>query len=123
MIKDFLTLGLLLSLLLCAACATQPEPAGELELVAELDQAPGNIAVTPDGRLILSQHPIFRPDIKVVELLPDGRDPSSYANVGWLFGLHDRAWTECLSATSLTAEPAPLSPRQPNDRAGPVAGW
>jgi deoxyribodipyrimidine photo-lyase len=24
----------------------------------------------------------------------DGRDPSSYANVGWLFGLHDRAWTE-----------------------------
>ncbi len=60
MIKNFLTLGLLLSLLLCAACATQPEPAGELELVAELDQAPGNIAVTPDGRLILSQHPIFR---------------------------------------------------------------
>lgn len=24
----------------------------------------------------------------------DGRDPSSYANVGWLFGLHDRAWGE-----------------------------
>ncbi len=24
----------------------------------------------------------------------DGRDPNSYANVGWLFGLHDRAWTE-----------------------------
>ena len=24
----------------------------------------------------------------------DGRDPSSYANVGWIFGLHDRAWTE-----------------------------
>jgi len=24
----------------------------------------------------------------------DGRDPSSFANVGWLFGLHDRAWTE-----------------------------
>ena len=24
----------------------------------------------------------------------DGRDPASYANVGWLFGLHDRAWTE-----------------------------
>ena len=24
----------------------------------------------------------------------DGRDPSSYANVGWLFGRHDRAWTE-----------------------------
>jgi deoxyribodipyrimidine photo-lyase len=24
----------------------------------------------------------------------DGRDPASFANVGWLFGLHDRAWTE-----------------------------
>ena len=24
----------------------------------------------------------------------DGRDPSSYANVGWIFGLHDRAWNE-----------------------------
>jgi deoxyribodipyrimidine photo-lyase len=24
----------------------------------------------------------------------DGRDPASYANVGWLYGLHDRAWTE-----------------------------
>ena len=24
----------------------------------------------------------------------DGRDPASYANVGWCFGLHDRPWTE-----------------------------
>jgi len=24
----------------------------------------------------------------------DGRDPNSYANVGWLFGLHDRPWQE-----------------------------
>jgi deoxyribodipyrimidine photo-lyase len=24
----------------------------------------------------------------------DGRDPSSYAGVGWVFGLHDRPWTE-----------------------------
>lgn len=24
----------------------------------------------------------------------DGRDPNAYANVGWLFGLHDRAWAE-----------------------------
>ena len=26
--------------------------------------------------------------------LLDGRDPNSYANVGWVFGLHDRPWTE-----------------------------
>ena len=24
----------------------------------------------------------------------DGRDPNSYASVGWLFGLHDQAWSE-----------------------------
>jgi deoxyribodipyrimidine photo-lyase len=24
----------------------------------------------------------------------DGRDPNSYANVAWLFGLHDRPWKE-----------------------------
>ena len=24
----------------------------------------------------------------------DGRDPNSWTNVGWLFGLHDRPWTE-----------------------------
>ena len=24
----------------------------------------------------------------------DGRDPSSYSNVGWVFGLHDTAWAE-----------------------------
>ncbi|TVQ27184.1 MAG: deoxyribodipyrimidine photolyase [Spirochaetaceae bacterium] len=24
----------------------------------------------------------------------DGRDPNSYANVGWIYGLHDRPWTE-----------------------------
>lgn len=24
----------------------------------------------------------------------DGRDPNSYANVGWIFGLHDRGWQE-----------------------------
>lgn len=24
----------------------------------------------------------------------DGRDPNSYANVGWVFGLHDRGWPE-----------------------------
>lgn len=24
----------------------------------------------------------------------DGRDPNSFANVAWIFGIHDRAWTE-----------------------------
>ena len=24
----------------------------------------------------------------------DGRDPNSYAGIGWIFGLHDRTWFE-----------------------------
>ena len=24
----------------------------------------------------------------------DGRDPNSFCNIAWLFGNHDRAWTE-----------------------------
>jgi deoxyribodipyrimidine photo-lyase len=24
----------------------------------------------------------------------DGRDPNSFGNVGWIFGLHDRPWPE-----------------------------
>lgn len=67
-----LTWSLLFPLLLCVACATQPVPESRLEVVAELEQGPGNIAVTPDGRLIISQHPIYRPEIRVIELLPDG---------------------------------------------------
>lgn len=60
------------ALLMCVGCATQPVPESRLEVVAELAQAPGNIAVTPDGRLIISQHQIYRPEISVIELLPDG---------------------------------------------------
>lgn len=64
--------SLLFPLLLCAACEKQPVPESRLEVVAELAQGPGNIAVTPNGRLIISQHPIYRPETRVIELLPDG---------------------------------------------------
>ncbi|MEM8805134.1 MAG: L-dopachrome tautomerase-related protein [Cyanobacteria bacterium P01_G01_bin.38] len=43
-----------------------------LETVAELDVAPGNIAVGPDGRIFLSLHQAYQPDLNVVELLGDG---------------------------------------------------
>ena len=50
-----------------------PFPEG-IEVVAEFPQEnpPGNIAVTPDGRLIMSQHQFYGTDLKVVEVLPDG---------------------------------------------------
>lgn len=69
-------------LFLCSACATQPVPESRLEVVAELAQGPGNIAITPDGRRIISQHPIYRPQIRVVELLQDG-SVRPFPNAEW----------------------------------------
>ncbi len=46
--------------------------AAELEVVAELEQGPGNVTVTPDGRIIMSQHQFYAPALRVVELTADG---------------------------------------------------
>lgn len=54
-------------MLLGAGCSVN-----KLEVVAELSQAPGNIAVTPDKRLIVSQHALYMPHYRVVEVLSDG---------------------------------------------------
>lgn len=43
-----------------------------LEVVASLDRGPGNVTVTPDGRIILSLHQFYEPDLRVVELMEDG---------------------------------------------------
>jgi sugar lactone lactonase YvrE len=42
------------------------------EIVARLNSGPGNIAITPDGRIIISQHQFYEPDLAVVEILTDG---------------------------------------------------
>jgi sugar lactone lactonase YvrE len=55
---------------------------GGLEVVAELSQGPGNIAVTPDGRLIVSQHGLFFPHYRVVEVLPSGKT-KPFPNEQW----------------------------------------
>ena len=46
----------------------------ELEIVAEFpaEHPPGNIAVTPEGRLIMSQHQFFGAPLRVVEVNSDG---------------------------------------------------
>ena len=59
---------------------TAPTP--RLEVVAELSQAPGNIAVTPEGRLIISQHALYMPPHPVIELLPDG-STKPFPNEQW----------------------------------------
>src|SRR5262245_42513743 len=44
-------------------------PASALELVADLDYPPGNIAVSPTGRVFFTFHPQGSPPQKVVELV------------------------------------------------------
>ena len=66
-----------------ALCLTACTPStSRLEVVAELSQAPGNIAVTPEGRLIISQHALYMPPHPVIELLPDG-STKPFPNETW----------------------------------------
>jgi hypothetical protein len=47
-------------------------PASALEVVAELDHPPGNIAISSTGRIFVSLHPAGDPAVKVAELV-DGK--------------------------------------------------
>src|SRR5438093_7310381 len=75
----------LFALLLLAACGgmrledrtTDPTlPAAALEVVADLDYPPGNIAVSGTGRVFFTLHPNGDPPIKLVELI--GGKPVPY---------------------------------------------
>jgi len=44
----------------------------ELEVVHRLDVAPGNLTVTPKGRIITSLHQHYAPELRVAEVLEDG---------------------------------------------------
>jgi len=68
-----LVASLLLMPSLAASQGLPPLPNAQLEVVAKLEQGPGNVAVTPEGRIILSQHQFYDPELRVIELLPDGR--------------------------------------------------
>lgn len=60
---------------LCAASVPplQAETLLPLETVATFsDSRPGNIAVTSDNRIFISQQPLDGPALRVVEVLPDG---------------------------------------------------
>ena len=50
-----------------------PEPMREVEVVAELDQAPGNITVTPAGRIVMSLHQFYDPKLRVATLDDSGK--------------------------------------------------
>ncbi|MEM9330806.1 MAG: L-dopachrome tautomerase-related protein [Pseudomonadota bacterium] len=48
--------------------------ATELEIHLEFpkDTPPGNLAIGPDGRMFMSVHEFYGPEIRVVEVMPDG---------------------------------------------------
>ena len=55
--------------------------ATELETVAELNTPPGNVAVTPDGGVITSQHQFYQPDYAVVRHTDNEVEP--FPNEAW----------------------------------------
>lgn len=59
-----------------------PSEAPELEILAQIEERPGNIAVTTTGRIFLTMHPFGKPQYKLVELMPDGRTVP-YPNKEW----------------------------------------
>ena len=66
-----------LIVLLLWGCGQAPE----LGTVATLDQAPGNITVTPDKRIIFSLHQFFSPDWRVAEWTDQGIKPFPNADI------------------------------------------
>jgi sugar lactone lactonase YvrE len=52
--------------------ADEPSLPEGMEVVARLEQVPGNITVTGQGRILISLHQHFSPELRVVEVLPDG---------------------------------------------------
>lgn len=63
----------------------------KLEVVAQfnLDNPPGNLAITPEGRLIMSQHQFYGASLRVVEVYDDGSiDP--FPNGSWSSKPSDR---------------------------------
>lgn len=68
MLKNVLSTALLLAALLPVQAA--PNHDLNWEVVAELDQAPGNLTVTPEGRIFVSVHQHFSPELRMAELDP-----------------------------------------------------
>ena len=55
-------------------------PASAVEKVAELPEAPGNLAVTSDGRVFFNYHPEARPEMKVAEWVDGQAEPFPHAS-------------------------------------------
>ncbi len=58
--------------------------AAELEIYAEFpkDTPPGNLAIAPDGRMFMSVHEFYGPELRIVEVMPDG-STAPYPSEDW----------------------------------------
>ncbi len=63
--------ALTLLVALPAQAKLMPAPEPELEVIAELDQRPGNVAVSMEGRVFITMHPFDKPRCQVMEVLGD----------------------------------------------------
>ena len=80
------------ALFACSPTDNEPEPskpAIEIETIAELDKGPGNITLTPSGKLIVSLHQFYGDDIRVASIGDEGELTSfaSDSNVNSVLGL------------------------------------
>jgi sugar lactone lactonase YvrE len=60
-------------------------PSSAIEVVANLDHPPGNVAVSPDGRVFFTFHPDGDPPVKVAELVDGKAVPYPVADQSGLF--------------------------------------
>lgn len=58
-------------------------PTYPVEVYAKVDQAAGNIAFTPQGDLVYSQHPFFNPQYRVVAYKADEKTITPFPNISW----------------------------------------
>ncbi|MEO1313510.1 MAG: hypothetical protein AAFV27_06525, partial [Pseudomonadota bacterium] len=72
-----LALGLMLAL-------SRQAFADGYEVYAEFpkDTPPGNLAIAPDGRMFMSVHGFYGPDLRIVEVMPDG-STTPYPTAAW----------------------------------------
>ncbi|MEK4032416.1 hypothetical protein WOC76_22705 [Methylocystis sp. IM3] len=67
--KLAIALALALRALTCDPSVAMDE---NFVVAARLAQGPGNVTITGAGRIVMSQHQFYEPQISVVELSPDG---------------------------------------------------
>jgi hypothetical protein len=79
-----------------------PASLGEVEVVAEMDWAPGNVTVTPKGQILISAHPFGRPGVAqgerpyIAQVVPGGVVPGRGVARGEV-RLIDQPWAKTLN--------------------------